>query len=276
MAAARPVRFVTRVRLDETVEQVDLPGGRLVYVLRRSSRSRGLRVTIHPARGVVVSVPLPTRRGWAQPVPHVEAFLRARERWILAHLADQTARRSALERRPALDAGRSILLEGVPHLVRIVPASTRRSRVFVASGPGGPELWIEQAATDRRPLERVLDAWLRVRARAAIDRAIALHAPPLRVSPTAVTLRDPRSRWGSCSRSGRLSLSWRLILAPPQALESVVVHELCHLRVFGHGPRFRALLAGRIPDHAQWRRWLREHAAELHAALDPSGEEDAA
>jgi predicted metal-dependent hydrolase len=62
-------------------------------------------------------------------------------------------------------------------------------------------------------------------------------------------------------------LAWRLVLAPPAVLETVVVHELCHLRVFGHGPRFWALVATRIPDHAVHRRWLRTHAAELHAAL---------
>jgi predicted metal-dependent hydrolase len=83
-----------------------------------------------------------------------------------------------------------------------------------------------------------------------------------------VTVRDTTSRWGSCSRKGNLSFSWRLVLAPPRALETVAVHELCHLRVFGHGPRFRALLAGRIPDHAEHRRWLRRHSEELHAALD--------
>lgn len=62
--------------------------------------------------------------------------------------------------------------------------------------------------------------------------------------------------------------SWRLVLAPPQAMETVVVHELAHLRVFGHGPRFWGVVASRVPDHAQWRRWLREHSQELHGALE--------
>jgi hypothetical protein len=93
------------------------------------------------------------------------------------------------------------------------------------------------------------------------------HAGPLGVAPTAVTLRDPRTRWGSATRKGRLSFSWRLVLAPPDALETVVVHELAHLRVFGHGPRFWDLVATRRPDHRVWRRWLREHSLELHAAL---------
>ncbi len=81
-----------------------------------------------------------------------------------------------------------------------------------------------------------------------------------------MTLRDPRTRWGSAARSGRLSFSWRLILAPPEALETVVCHELAHLRVFGHGPTFWALVASRRPDHRVWRRWLHDHATELHRA----------
>ena len=124
------------------------------------------------------------------------------------------------------------------------------------------------AAGERRDLAAILEAWLRVRARAAIEREIERHAAALGVSPAAVTVRDARTRWGSCSRARRLSFSWRLVLAPPEALETVVVHELAHLRVFGHGPGFWAIVASRRPDHRRWRRWLRDHSLELHAALD--------
>ena len=107
---------------------------------------------------------------------------------------------------------------------------------------------IDHGAADRRAPAEVLREWLRERARAAIDRDIERHAPALAVRPVAVTLRDPATRWGSASREGRLSFSWRLVLAPPEALETVVVHELAHLRVFGHGPRFWELVASRRPD----------------------------
>ncbi len=90
----------------------------------------------------------------------------------------------------------------------------------------------------------------------------------LGVAPAAISIRDQRTRWGSASRQRRLAFSWRLILAPPEALETVVIHELAHLRVFGHGPRFWAVVATRRPDHAVWRRWLRDHSTELHGALD--------
>jgi predicted metal-dependent hydrolase len=113
----------------------------------------------------------------------------------------------------------------------------------------------------------VLGDWCRVRARDALEAAIAVQAPALGRAPSAISIRDQRTRWGSASRTGRLSFSWRLILGPPEALETVAIHELAHLRVFGHGPRFWSLVAGRRPDHRVWRRWLREHSVELHAAF---------
>jgi len=133
--------------------------------------------------------------------------------------------------------------------------------------PDGFELRVSLAPRDRDRLARVLDGWFRDQARLAIEATVADHATALGVRPAAISIRDPRSRWGSASRQGRLMFSWRLVLAPPEALETVVIHELAHLRVFGHGPRFWAVVASRRPDHLVWRRWLRTHSLELHGAL---------
>src|SRR5262245_56231273 len=114
----------------ETPAELALPGGPLRFTLRRTPRARGLRVTIHPERGIVVSVPPPTRRGWAHPEGHIERFLRERERWIRRHATRLTAERTARESRPELGAGRAIPFHGVPHLVRVhVVDLARRSRV---------------------------------------------------------------------------------------------------------------------------------------------------
>jgi predicted metal-dependent hydrolase len=245
------------------------------YVLRRSARSRRLRLTIHPTDGLVVTVPPATRRGWAHPEADIERFLRDREAWVRRHLARQASDRAELAARGGLRDGASIRYRGELHGLRIVeaPIGTRRSSVAREGGVDGDELVIQLARQDRRPVAAVLESWFRDRARVLVELEIARHAAALDVTPAAVTIRDQRSRWGSASRQRRLSFSWRLVLAPPQALESVVVHELAHLRVFGHGPRFWAVVASRFPDHLVWRRWLRVHSLELHAALeDPTDE----
>ena len=264
---ARPAGSSAAGAALETDAVAPLPGGPLPYVLRRSPRSRRLRVTIDPRRGVVVSVPLPERRGWRRPDGAIEAFLAERESWIRRHLEQAEQALTLVASAGGVRDGASLRFRGEPHRIRLVNGAVGRSRVSREGGADADELVVALATRDRRPPERVLRDWLVDRARSAIEREIGRHAGPLGVVPAAVTLRDPRTRWGSASPQGRLSFSWRLVLAPPEALETVVVHELAHLRVFGHGPRFWDLVATRRPDHRAWRRWLREHSLELHAAL---------
>lgn len=256
----------------ETASIARLPGGPIAYTLRRSPRSRGLRVVIHPDRGVVVTVPAAGRRGWADPLSHVLVFLADREAWLRRHLDRQASERAQLAARGGLRDGAQLRFRGAMHRLRLLPArrGVRRSSVERVGGPDEDELVVRLAAADRRSTADVLQAWLRASARDAIEREIRRHAAALRVEPVAISVRDQRTRWGSASRQGRLAFSWRLILAPPEALETVVVHELAHLRVFGHGPRFWAVVASRRSDHATWRRWLRDHSTELHGALDES------
>jgi hypothetical protein len=264
---ARSIAFV------ENPAVARLPGGDLPYTLRRSSRARRLRVTIDPRRGVIATVP-GVRMGESAARAIVEPFLEERETWIRRHLARQTAAAAAIAAAGPLGDGGTLLYRGLQHRIQVVPGRPGRRRSHVERIGDGHEdvLLVTMAPGERRPLAAVLEAWLRARARAAVEAAVARHAGPLGVAPTAVAVRDTRSRWGSASRQGRVMLAWRLVLAPPAVLETVVVHELCHLRVFGHGDRFWALVATRVPDHAVHRRWLRTHAAELHAALAvPSG-----
>jgi hypothetical protein len=260
----------------ETAASIELPGGRVAYTLRRSPRSRGLRVVVDPARGVIVTVPAAARRGWGDAERRIEPFLREREAWLRRHLARQAADRAVLAARGGVRDGALVRYRGELHRLRLEPAppAARRSIVARIGADGGDEVLVRVAVRDRRAVREVLEDWLRARAREAIERAVARHAGPLGVQPARITVRDQRTRWGSASRAARLSFSWRLVLAPPEALETVVVHELAHLRIFGHGPAFWAIVAGRRPDHRAWRRWLRDHAAELHGALDEAAPAD--
>ena len=254
----------------ESAAAVELSSGPLPYTLRRSPRARTLRVVIHPDRGVVVTVPTANRRDWAHPEARVDRFLRDREPWLRRHLDRHRQMHAAIRANGGLRDGARFRYLGRRHRLRLEMAGdgVRRSSVERVAGPDEDALVVRHAPADRRSTAQVLDAWLRRRARTAIDAEIARHAPVLGVAPTAITIRDQRSRWGSASSKGRLSFSWRLILAPPEALETVVVHELAHLRILGHGPRFWAIVAGQRPDHATWRRWLHDHSLELHRALD--------
>ena len=247
-----------------------LPGGRLECTIRRSTRARNLRLTIDPRHTAVVTVPSRAARGRGDAERLAEAFVSDREAWLRRHLAELDRQNERVAEMGPLADGGLLLYRGEPHRLRVVGRTAAPARTSVAreGADDGDELVIRLGRNERRDLAAILEAWLRVRARSAIEREIERHASAMGVAPAAVTVRDARTRWGSCSRARRLSFSWRLVLAPPEALETVVVHELAHLRVFGHGPDFWAVVAIRRPDHRHWRRWLKDHRIELHAALD--------
>ena len=187
-----------------------LSGGPLPYTLRQSPRARGLRVVIHPDRGVVVTVPA-TRIGRTDGERRAVEFLEEREPWIRRHLARHADVRAELAARGGARDGGSIRLEGRVVPIRVVPAVVGSRRSTVARFD---ELVIHRAERDRRPDAAVIEAWLRDLARERIDEAVADHARALGVTPRSITIRDPRGRWGSASQKGRVSLSWRLVLAP--------------------------------------------------------------
>src|SRR4051794_78124 len=240
-----PMRHPVVLPADPSRRSVRLGQRSVEYRLRSSARSRGLRVTIDDREGLVVSVPPSTRRGWARPDERVEAFLRERQAWVLRHLDRQARDLDAARARGGARDGGQVLYRGALHRIRVARANTsgKRSTVERSGGDDSDELLVNLAVGERRPLARVLEAWFRERAKEAIELSVAAHSGPLAVAPSRIDFRDPRSRWGSASRKGRLMFSWRLVLAPPGSLETVVVHELAHLRIFGHGPKFWALVA---------------------------------
>jgi len=113
--------------------------------------------------------------------------------------------------------------------------------------------------------ERKVIDWLKKQARADITRACRYHADNLGLHFRSITLRDQRTRWGSCSSDGRLNFSWRLILAPPEVLDYVAAHEVAHLEEMNHQPQFWALVEKTCPDMQKHRGWLRENGHRLHA-----------
>ncbi|MGE0023080.1 MAG: M48 family metallopeptidase [Hyphomicrobium sp.] len=131
-----------------------------------------------------------------------------------------------------------------------------------------PEL---RVAGHKEHAPRRLKDWLTKEAHRHIDQRVTFHAKRLGVSAKRIAVRDQTSRWGSCSTTGVLSFSWRLIMAPPEILDYVAAHEVAHLVEMNHGPRFWALVAKTMPKLDDAKRWLQIYGMDLHrygVALD--------
>lgn len=125
-------------------------------------------------------------------------------------------------------------------------------RVWVAR-----ELHRQAAVRDRVRLPQGVEAALRRQAARDLPERLAELARLHGFTVSAVSVRNQRTRWGSCSPTGRISLNWRLIQVPPDVRDYVLLHELAHLRHPNHSPRFWREVASLCPGHADARRWLR-------------------
>jgi len=219
-----------------------LPGDPPVeVVLRRNSRAKRFSLRVSRSDGrVALSLPV-----WA-PEAEALAFLRAREDWVREHLDSAP---------PLLKAGigANVPVFGVPRPVVVGTGRAARfadSRLEVPDGPrAGPRL----------------KALLTAMARERLSASVAQHSATIGRVPGRMTLRDPRTRWGSCSAKGDLMFSWRLIMAPPEVLDYVAAHEVAHLVEMNHSPRFWTLCRRLCPMTDAHRTWMRAHGADLLA-----------
>ena len=222
------------------------------YTVRRSDRARHARVVVDPG-GVEVVVP---RRMSLRRVP---PLVEEKRPWI-----ERTLRRmreaEAANPAPVLrDGGWAPYLdERLTLRVRVEPGRVRDhvkrrgDELHVAVGRRGP-------AAVRRALER----WYRREAREEVERRLLAATARAGTRHSALSIRGQRTRWASCSSTGAMSFNWRLLLAPEEILDYVVEHEVAHLEVLDHSPRYWALLAERCPGYREHERWLRRHGPAL-------------
>jgi predicted metal-dependent hydrolase len=219
-----------------------LPGTPPIEVtVRRSGRARRMSLRVSRLDGRV-TLTLPQRVSLGEGM----AFLRDREGWLRGHLASV-----GTAERPVLGGTIPFRGEGIV----LTPARVRSPVLDGATLLMPPD-------PDR--IEARLLAFLKMQARDRLAEASDRYAGMLGRQYRRLTLRDTRSRWGSCTAQGDLMYCWRLIMAPPEVLDYVAAHEVAHLAEMNHSPAFWAVVERLFPDHAACRRWLRTEGETLH------------
>ena len=230
---------------DETLK---IRGKSVPVKVRLNPRARRLIVKVHPSTGEIAVV-APTERS----VNRALDFARQEEDWIAGRLAK-------VPTPVTFQTGNTILFKGEPHLIKM---TSERGGVWVDNDGAAPAIRVS-GRSEHAP--RRVEDFLKKQARAAVSRRVQAHAAALDVEVGRITIRDASSRWGSCSTSGAMSFSWRLVLAPNFVLNYVAAHEVAHLREMNHSRRFWRLvdqLVGNEEAEAA-QIWLRKNGAELH------------
>ena len=220
--------------------EITLGSQTVLYTLKRSLRARLIWLQINREGNLCVTVP---RHYDLVDLPQ---YLISKSRWILRHLKSfQTELPFSFSN-----------------------GSAHQPQVCYKGSP------LESFGEDHNQTFRLPDGtavdntelvfWLKQQAQKVILSRAQLFSDKIGVSFARISIRDQKTRWGSCSQAGNLNFNWRLIMAPEPVLDYVVIHELCHLKRMSHGKSFWNVVAKYCSDWKEKRRWLNKHSRELH------------
>lgn len=222
---------------------IELGGREVALVVRRSPRARRLSLRI-PGHDDSVELVLPSRASESDGV----AFLQSRAGWVIERL-------DRLPQRVPFEHGAELPLGGEPHTLLYFPGA--RKPVALAG-------WEIHVSGKPEHMARRVGDWLRAEAKRRIAPLAHEKAAIIGGTVSRITIRDQKSRWGSCASGGRLSFNWRLVLAPDSVLDYVVAHEVAHIAEANHSPAFWRVVDRLTANRKAGRAWLRQHGLALH------------
>jgi len=237
-----------RVPADPPHLKVFHEGRSFKVALKRRPTAKRITLRVSNATGeVVLTIPERTDVGLAQ------KFADSHGQWIATRL-------EKVPQRVLFEPGSLVPLRGVPH--RIVHWSAIRGVTQATKSSTGEPI-IAVAGEAAHVARRVRD-FLEAEARRDFSAAVKRHTAQLGMPAKRITVRDTKSRWGSCSASGALNFSWRLIMAPPFVLDYLAAHEVAHLRELNHSHRFWRLTHQLCPRTEEAEAWLKAYGSALH------------
>ncbi|ASP78661.1 M48 family metallopeptidase [Sinorhizobium meliloti] len=232
----------------DVIRDIEVAGKVLPLTIRQNARATRMTLRIEPGgRALKLTVPegLPERE--------VSAFLTRHQGWLMTKLARFSGESE-------LEDGGTILVRGVAHRIE----RTGRLRGLTEALVIDDEAVLRVGGAEEHLRRRIAD-YLKKEARSELERLVAVYAGRTGRRARSLSLKDTRSRWGSCSAEGDLSFSWRIAMAPPKVIAYLAAHEVAHLQEMNHGPRFWALCESLCPETKDAKHWLKRNGTMLHA-----------
>jgi len=236
-------------------QKITINGQSILYIVRRSTRAKQVRLEVRPRTGLTVVIPS------SYNLKHLSTLLESKGKWIL----DKITKYKEIQSLPAQKENKTA--DVISYLGRNLELVKRqngnnpncvtleRNRLIVTIG----------SASSR--LNSALEQWYRMQAVKLIKERTYRLSARMGLTYNRITIRGQKTRWGSCSRRGNLSFNWRLIMAPEPVIDYVIIHELSHLKEMNHTKRFWEMVAEYCPRWHEYRKWLRDHEMELSDKL---------
>ncbi len=231
------------------------------YTIRRSQRAKRTRIVVTNEKVEVVAPDGISER-------RIHAFVNSQAGWVSRSIKKiRSQKRNIVDLAPAVyQEGAIIPFQGEKYELRIQngveSVVNRTEKIMTVESPCFADL-----SKKSEEIRQLIISWMKQQARIEVERYMERHKPLLCLRPGKIRIKTQKSRWGSCGIHNDININWLLILAPPEVLEYVVVHELCHIRERNHSARFWQLVAAHLPAYQQHRNWLKLNGASLMSGI---------
>ncbi|MFI3155090.1 MAG: SprT family zinc-dependent metalloprotease [Methylococcaceae bacterium] len=199
----------------------------------------------------------------------IHQFVQLKQQWVVQTLAKIEAHSLHHKKlAPAVYShGAEIPYQGTSYKLALRPSKLKRIKIefcreFIAHVPEA--LLIKDPSAE---IKEALIRWMKKESKTQVEQLVRQHADKKQLFPQTIKIKTQKSRWGSCGIHNDININWLLIIAPPEVLEYVVVHELCHIRIRNHSAHFWALVGEHLPDYQSRRQWLKRHGSSLMMGL---------
>ena len=244
------------------MDRTDISNFPFSYAIRRSQRATNTRIVVTPGKiEVVAPATVPEHR--------IHQFVQSKQQWIVLALAKIEAKSHQHKSfAPAFYShGAEIAYRGEMYKLAVRSTKLKRIKIefldeFIAHVPEA--LIVNEHSED---IKGALIRWMKQQSKLHVEQLVKQHADKKQLFPQAIRIKTQKSRWGSCGIHNDININWLLIMAPPEVLEYVVVHELCHIQVRNHSAHFWALVGEHLPDYKSRRHWLKKHGNSLMMGL---------
>lgn len=228
----------------------------ITYTIIRSKKRRTVSVVVRPDGTVRLMVPvfLPERR--------IEEIIQEKKQWIQSKLDYFKNTDFPHVTHRSYTDGELFPYLGRHYPLRIAPSQDACKGQVKLKG-GRLNLYLAIGSTELSQKKELVEGWYKDRAADYLQRKTIEIGRELGMVPTQVIVKGYKSRWGACDSKGRIFLNWKIILAPPEVIRYVIIHELCHLLQPDHSSRYWRLVGNVMPDYGLHREWLRRHNVEL-------------
>jgi predicted metal-dependent hydrolase len=233
------------------MKAVIVDGNKVPCTIKRSAKSSAIWLKMEDENGLMVILP----KGRKSTI--IPQILKQNKDWVLKMIKLREVKLKSAP--PSMENSKSIVYRGRKVNIKVKNVACPKPKVRLINN----SIKVVMPKNSEESLSDIVTNWLKERALLFFSRRVEYFAGRLNVKFGTISVKDQKTRWGSLSSKGNLSFNWRLLFAPPEVLDYVVAHEVCHFKHYDHSERFWRLLKKIIPNYEKYREWLQENGVLL-------------